>query len=74
MAKKILKSEWLKSSVVILLGTLIMSIGINAFIIPHNLLAGGVSGIAIILKYITGLNTGIFVLLLPLFSYTRLTH
>jgi len=71
MAKKILKSEWLKSSVVILLGTLIMSIGINAFIIPHNLLAGGVSGIAIILKYITGLNTGIFVLLLniPIFIF-----
>lgn len=71
MAKKILKAEWLKSSIVILLGTLIMAIGINAFIIPHNLLAGGVSGIAIILKYLTGLNTGIFVLLLnvPIFIF-----
>ena len=71
MAKKLLKVEWLKSGIVTLIGTLIMAIGINAFIIPHSLLAGGVSGIAIILTYLTGLNTGIFVLLLniPIFIF-----
>ncbi|MGO1819233.1 MAG: YitT family protein [Senegalia sp. (in: firmicutes)] len=71
MAKKLLKVEWLKSGIVTLIGTLIMAIGINAFIIPHSLLAGGVSGIAIILTYLTGVNTGIFVLLLniPIFIF-----
>ncbi|MBS4535889.1 YitT family protein [Clostridium sp. D2Q-14] len=71
MTKKLLKMEWLKSSIVILLGTFIMAVGINAFIIPHNLLSGGVSGIAIILQYLTNISTGIFVLLLniPIFIF-----
>lgn len=69
MGKKLFKIEWLKSSVVILLGTFIMAIGINAFIIPHSLLSGGVSGLAIILHYLTNTSAGIFVLLLniPIF-------
>ncbi|WP_252187831.1 YitT family protein [Anaeromonas frigoriresistens] len=67
----LLKVEWLKSSIIILIGTFIMAVGINAFIIPHNLLAGGVSGLAIILQYLTKLPTGIFVLLLniPIFIF-----
>jgi len=67
----LLKIEWLKSSIVILIGTFIMAVGINAFIIPHNLLAGGVSGLAIILQYLTKLPTGVFVLLLniPIFIF-----
>lgn len=71
MAKMLLKMEWLKSSFVILFGTFIMAVGINAFIIPHNLLAGGVSGIAIILQYLTKIPTGVFVLLLniPIFIF-----
>lgn len=71
MVKKLFKLEWIKSSITIILGTLIMAIGINAFIIPHNLLAGGVSGIAIIFQYLTKISSGIFVLLLniPIFIF-----
>lgn len=53
----------------IILGTLILALSINMFIVPHKLLSGGVTGLSIILQYITGIQSGIFVLLLniPLF-------
>lgn len=54
---------------VILLGSLISGISFNAFIMPHKLLSGGISGIALITNYLTGINPGvlIFVLNIPIF-------
>ena len=51
------------------LGTLILGIAINLFIIPNNLSTGGASGIAIILYYIYKIPVGLTVVLLniPLF-------
>ncbi|MCM0650877.1 YitT family protein [Clostridium swellfunianum] len=39
------------------------------FIIPHKLLSGGVSGISLILQYLTGIHAGLFIILIniPLF-------
>ncbi|MEY8304633.1 YitT family protein [Anaerosalibacter bizertensis] len=37
----------------ILLGSLIYSIAVNGFISPHHLLSGGVTGISLILQYIS---------------------
>ena len=53
----------------IILGGAIGGISFNVFLIPHKLLSGGVSGIALILKYIFGLNPGvlIFVFNIPIF-------
>lgn len=53
----------------ITLGTLIMAIAINLFIVPHHLLAGGVTGVSLILQYITGVKAGVLVLIIniPLF-------
>lgn len=54
---------------VILLGGLICGISFNAFIMPHKLLSGGISGIALIINYIVGINPGILIFLLnvPIF-------
>lgn len=54
---------------IIVLGSLIYSIGVNTFIIPHKLLSGGVAGIAIILQYITKFPSGYWVILIniPIF-------
>lgn len=53
----------------IVLGSLIYSIGVNIFIIPHKLLSGGVVGIAIILQYLTRFPSGYWVMLIniPIF-------
>lgn len=40
------------------IGSIIFAIGLNGFIIPHNLLSGGVSGIAVMLYYLTGWSPG----------------
>lgn len=52
------------------LGSLIAGLGINAFWVPHHLLSGGVSGIAMILFFIFQWPIGMMVILfnLPLFA------
>lgn len=53
----------------VLLGSLLNSIAINAFIIPHKLLSGGVAGISIIVQYTTNISSGFIILALniPIF-------
>lgn len=53
----------------ILLDSLISGISFNAFIMPHKLLSGGISGIALITNYLTGISPGvlIFALNVPIF-------
>lgn len=55
--------------IMVLLGTFIYSVSVNIFLTPHKLIAGGVTGIAIIIEYITSIPSGIFVFLIniPLF-------
>ena len=42
----------------IVLGALLPSLGYNLFLIPAHLLTGGISGIAIVIYYLTGLPVG----------------
>lgn len=53
----------------IIIGSLIYSIGVNVFIIPHKLLSGGVAGIAILLQYLTQIPSGYSIILIniPIF-------
>ncbi len=52
----------------IAVGCLIVCLGFNLFIIPAHLLTGGISGIALIIYYLTGLPVGVqnFVYNLPI--------
>lgn len=52
-------------------GCFVSAVGINAFIVPHRLLSGGVSGIAIIVQYLTRIPSGYLVITLniPIFLY-----
>lgn len=54
-----------------LIGSLLLSIGINGFLVPHHLLDGGVTGLALILHYYFGFPTGLlmFLLSIPLCLY-----
>lgn len=60
---------YIKRAAVILLSSLLFSISLNLFIVPNKFLSGGVSGIALILQYVTGLNAGYAIILIniPLF-------
>lgn len=48
------------------IGCLLSSLSINAFLVPHNLLSGGVSGVAIIFYILFGLPIGVQVLVMNL--------
>lgn len=63
------KRGWVMNRILtIIIGSLIVSVAYNFFLIPHEILSSGLSGIAIMLGLITPINTGIlnFVLNLPL--------
>jgi uncharacterized membrane-anchored protein YitT (DUF2179 family) len=53
---------------IIIIGSLIVSVAYNFFLIPHHILSSGLSGIAIMLGFITPINTGLlnFLLNLPI--------
>jgi uncharacterized membrane-anchored protein YitT (DUF2179 family) len=55
----------------IILGSFIIGAAYNLFLIPHQILSAGISGIAILLGLITPINTGIlnFILNLPLMIF-----
>ena len=59
-------------------GCILYAAGINCFIMPQNFASGGVSGIALIITYLTGLPNGTitFILNIPLIiiSYKILGH
>lgn len=61
--------EKTKNALLILLGCIIMGLSYALFLIPHHFVPGGVSGIAMILNYFSGLPVGatIMVLNVPIF-------
>ncbi len=60
------------------IGCILYAVGINSFIIPQDFASGGVSGIALIITYLTGLPNGTitFILNIPLIilSFKILGH
>ncbi|TBL81301.1 YitT family protein [Paenibacillus thalictri] len=45
------------------IGALLVTVGFNFFLVPHSLLSGGLSGIALIISYFTGWNVGLLYLI-----------
>lgn len=62
----------LSKFIVVFIGGLLFSIGINGFLVPHHLLDGGIEGLALILHYYFDVPTGItmFLLSIPICIYT----
>ena len=58
-----------KKMILITAGVFIMAFSLNLFLVPNKIAPGGVSGLATVLHYITGVPTGAAILLmnLPLF-------
>ena len=56
----------LQRGLLITIGAVLMSIGLEIFLVPNNVIDGGITGISIMLSYITGWKLGIFIFLLNL--------
>ncbi len=63
-------------SLAVLLGSFLLAIGINVFLVPHKLLDGGFIGIALLFNYILHLNVGwvTFICSAPVYLYALLRH
>ncbi|MFJ7557890.1 YitT family protein [Bacillus thuringiensis] len=70
--------HFLNKSIAVIFGSLLLSVGINFFLVPFDLLDGGIIGIGLIIKYILGIKTGltIIVLSIPIFliAWHRYRH
>lgn len=52
-----------KSLIMIIIGTLICALSFNIFIVPHDILPGGVSGVSIIVNEYFDINRSLFILI-----------
>ena len=61
--------KWVKESLLIIIGCIIMAIGTSLFLLPNQLSSGGFSGLATIIYYLFGfpLGTTMLILNIPLF-------
>ena len=57
-------SFYVKKYLTIFFGALIAAIGLEIFLIPNNVIDGGIVGISIMMSSITGMSLGIFLVLL----------
>lgn len=64
-------SYMFKKMISTLLGSCLIAIGINYFVIPNHLVDGGIIGLGLIAKYTFGLKPGLTIILLslPLYIY-----
>ncbi|MFC5463402.1 YitT family protein [Lederbergia graminis] len=64
--QKLSKKEIVGRIFIVTIGALIMAISLEVFLIPNNILDGGITGIAIIISHLTGLKVGILLFALNL--------
>lgn len=57
---------FLTKSLVIIIGSIALSLGINVFLTPHEILDGGVVGLALILHYLYKLKIGLMIILISI--------
>lgn len=73
--KKSKVGQYLRKYIYIFIGSIITAVGLEIFLIPNNIIDGGVVGISIMLSAITGLPFGAFLILINLpFLYLGYKH
>ena len=58
------KAQILKRALFIIIGAVIMAIGLEIFLVPNNVIDGGIVGISIILSHLSSWKLGMFIFLL----------
>lgn len=64
--KKLTKIALLRRAVFLLLGSALVSVGLEVFLVPNHIIDGGIVGISIMLSYLGDVPVGIFLTLLNL--------
>ncbi|UYZ13000.1 YitT family protein [Brevibacillus sp. WF146] len=64
--KKLTFGKLLKRALFILIGSGLVSVGLEIFLVPNRIIDGGIVGISIILSHLTGWTLGLFLFLLNL--------
>lgn len=64
--KRLRKGQIVKRAFFIILGALMMAIGLEMFLVPNNVIDGGITGVSIMLSYKTGISLGFFIFALNL--------
>lgn len=68
-------TKLIKNLFFIILGSAIMGVGIEEFLVPNKILDGGIVGISIILSHLTGVKLGLFIFILNIpFFYIGYKH
>jgi uncharacterized membrane-anchored protein YitT (DUF2179 family) len=58
-----------KKVISVFIGSLLLGTGINMFLVPYELLDGGIIGIGLMIKYVWGLKVGLTIILLSVPLY-----
>ena len=58
--------DWIKKYLILIIGSLIYSAGLEIFLVPNNIIDGGIVGISIMASYLTGIPFGVYMLVLNL--------
>ncbi|BCJ88331.1 membrane protein [Effusibacillus dendaii] len=64
--KKLNKIQIAKRAFFMFLGAVLVSVGLEIFLVPNHIIDGGITGISIILAHLTGAQLGLFLFLLNL--------
>ncbi|MGE7603672.1 YitT family protein [Peribacillus sp. NPDC097675] len=64
--KKLTPRQILQRGLLITIGAVLMAVGLEIFLVPNNVIDGGITGISIMLSYITNFKLGIFLFVLNL--------
>jgi uncharacterized membrane-anchored protein YitT (DUF2179 family) len=64
--RKLTKGKLALRGILITLGAIMMAVGLEIFLVPNNVIDGGIAGISIMASHLTGLSLGIFLFALNL--------
>ncbi|MWC30394.1 YitT family protein [Paenibacillus sp. MMS18-CY102] len=63
---KLTKIELVRRIVFLTIGAILMAVGLEIFLVPNNIIDGGITGISIISSHLSGVPIGVFLFLLNL--------
>jgi len=62
--RRLTKRKIIQRILLITLGAALMAVGLEIFLVPNNVIDGGITGISIMLSYVTGWKLGMFLFIL----------
>src|SRR4051812_47608532 len=64
--RRLKKRQVLLRTIFIAVGAVLVSVGLEIFLVPNRIIDGGITGISIMLSHLSGVNLGVFLFLFNL--------